>query len=357
MIEKRCFGAEWIEARKAEHRLSDAALVEKTILAFALLGSLVRLGVPLIFKGGTSLLLRLPVMKRLSIDVDIVCELEWADLETALAVVATRFPFVDWQEDDRGKHRIPERRHYKFFYKPCFARGKVPSYVLLDVVKEPSLHPVVNEVPIRMNLFEVEQELKVRVPTVEGLLGDKLAAFAPNTIGVPLREGSQVQVMKQLFDVGELFNLAQDFRQVSDTYGKLSAVESGYRGGRFSRSASLLDTFETSRSLTVAGLKGTQPDLAVEQLLKGREALRSHLVGARFGDMELKVAAAKAGCLAKVFLDGNLKLLEGDFRFTTDGLDRLKSLRLAADPQLEGVKRLAPEAFHYWALAYGALAQ
>jgi predicted nucleotidyltransferase component of viral defense system len=48
-------------------------ILERSLYALTLLGRLVDSGLPFIFKGGTSLILHLPQIRRLSIDVDIVC--------------------------------------------------------------------------------------------------------------------------------------------------------------------------------------------------------------------------------------------------------------------------------------------
>lgn len=48
-------------------------ILERSLYALTLLGHLVESGLPFVFKGGTSLLLHLPQVRRLSIDIDIVC--------------------------------------------------------------------------------------------------------------------------------------------------------------------------------------------------------------------------------------------------------------------------------------------
>ena len=83
-----------------------------------------------------------------------------------------------------------------------------PLFILLDVVEERECHLPLTVKPILTPFIEVEEEVTVTIPTVEGLLGDKLTAFSPNTIGVPFEnrngESQSMQVAKQLFDVGFL---------------------------------------------------------------------------------------------------------------------------------------------------------
>jgi len=201
VVISKCFTSEWILAKRAEFGGGDPVLIEKTIHAFALLCHLARRGVPLVFKGGTSLLLRLPRPKRLSIDVDILCPLQATELDPILADIGRATPFLRHEEDHRDPRRLPARRHFKFFYKPCDPSNRVP-HVLLDVVIGEPVHPHSSQVAIQSPFILVNEEVRVEVPTIEGLLGDKLTAFAPNTVGIAFSEDSAMQVIKQLFDVG-----------------------------------------------------------------------------------------------------------------------------------------------------------
>lgn len=63
----------WIETVASKNNVRDIALVEKTIRAFSLLEALVRSECPLLFKGGSSLLLHFDSNRRLSIDIDVIC--------------------------------------------------------------------------------------------------------------------------------------------------------------------------------------------------------------------------------------------------------------------------------------------
>lgn len=74
MISTESFSKEWIVRRSEELGYNNKQLLEKVIRAFALLEMLVDAGAPVIFKGGSSLLLILKdTLNRLSIDVDVIC--------------------------------------------------------------------------------------------------------------------------------------------------------------------------------------------------------------------------------------------------------------------------------------------
>lgn len=330
----------------------DPTLIEKTIHAFALLGHLAKMKIPFVFKGGTSLLLRLPQFRRLSIDVDILCPLPDAELDRVLDEIAPIHPFLRHEEDHRGFSRLPARRHFKFFYQPCDPNNR-GAYVQLDVVKEEKLHPYSSVVPIQQPLLIVEEDLQVEVSTVEGLLGEKLTAFAPTTVGIPLHH-DPMQVMKQLFDVAELFNAATDHDSIANAYSAVFQAENGYRDNRFTKEDALSDTFETARQLCQSGLRGAVPHEHQPLLETGRRALASHLIGTTFTLDQARVAGAKAACIAAALSNGSDHLLIDRFANEPDLIARLATLTLP-DPVLQRLRSSNPEAFHYWARAFGVL--
>jgi hypothetical protein len=63
----------------------------------------------------------------------------------------------------------------------------------------------------------------VTVPTVDAIIGDKLTAFAPNTIGIPYFRGKDnqsfsMEIIKQLFDLGKLFEEIGDVEVVRRSF-------------------------------------------------------------------------------------------------------------------------------------------
>lgn len=354
MISSQCFTEEWVRQKSLEIGAGDRLLVEKTIHAFALLGHLAKRDVPLVFKGGTSLLLRLPKFRRLSIDIDVMCPLPDGELDRILKEVAADAPFERYEEDDRGPNRLPARRHFKFLYRPVGDWGKQTSHVVLDVVKEEPLHPVIERIPIRSPLFECDEEILVSVPTVEGLLGDKLTAFAPNTVGVRLHKDSAMQVIKQLFDVAELFDAAANLEEVDRSYSVLFQAENAYRDGKFTREQALTDSIKTAKLICGAGLKGAPKNPDLDMLLGGGKALAGHLANCKFTQQELKVAAAKAACIAGLLYAGKFSTA-AIRRYDPDQVAELRNVELPAEPYLGRLKKVSPEAFHYLAIGEGVL--
>ena len=296
MIADKCFTNEWINARRGQIGKVDPVLLEKSIHAFALLCGLARSNLPFVFKGGTSLMLLLPAIRRLSIDVDISMETPRAEYEPLLTTIGQTPPFKRYEPDDRGERGLPKRTHFKFFYDSTISQR--PDYVLLDILDERNMYPETEVRPVMTSFIELEQPASVRMPTLTGLLGDKLAAFAPTTIGILYDQDKSMQIVKQLFDIGELFGVVDDLRAVDQAYSTISEAESQYRGGNHSRLQVLDDTFSAAIKLCGIGLKGIKDDAHSIELKDGIARISSHLVNARFRLEEAKIAASRAALLA-----------------------------------------------------------
>ena len=94
MIDTEKVTIHWIEKVSKENRNADKILVEKIIRALLLLEGLVKEKLPLVFKGGTALMLHLNSSKRLSIDIDIILPNAPKNLEDILDRVATEQDFI-----------------------------------------------------------------------------------------------------------------------------------------------------------------------------------------------------------------------------------------------------------------------
>lgn len=351
MIEEICFTADWLDNKRRDLK-TDPYLLERALHAFALLGHLAESGLDFVFKGGTSLLLHVPVIRRLSIDIDILCSAPAEILEESVAKVATVAPFVHFEEDDRGTRGLPLRRHFKFYYTPVLEGNPAP-FVILDVVEESDIpHDVITK-PITPDILQIRREIPVKVPTVESLLADKLTAFAPKTIGVPFeppngRDADTMQIMKQLFDVGELFDLAEDLSSIRQVYLKVFALENHYRGDNFTPEQTLNDTLDAALHLSKHNLKGVKDGPEAEKLLDGVRKLSSHLVNHRFNPTIAKIAAAKAALLSRLILVEDQNESLSHWR-TLPAVNEIGDLVIEGTwKQLQRLRNTSPEAFFYW---------
>jgi hypothetical protein len=159
-----------------------------------------------------------------------------------------------------------------------------------------------------------------------------------------------MQFMKQVFDIGELFNAAADFGAVRAAYEQVFAAENGYRGGKFTTELALQDSFYTAYRVAQVGFNVAPKDGRDELLEAGRKQIESHLVGVRFRREEMKIAAAKAALLASA-LRATAQPGFGALRYDETKLASLKGARFDAAYSAVGRLKAIPEAMWLWAEA------
>jgi len=116
--------------------------------------------------------------------------------------------------------------------------------ILLDVLQTDPPYPQLQDTPIKLSLFpDTSAVVSVKTPTIDSICGDKLTAFAPNTIGIPYEKSggsATLEIIKQLFDIGHLFKKVSDLGAIRSSYIKVGRREGGYRGGAYSLRQSLV---------------------------------------------------------------------------------------------------------------------
>ena len=330
MLKKENFTEEHIrDLQSASHR--DPLLLERSVYAFGLLEAITRVGMPFIFKGGTCLMLLLERPMRLSTDIDIIVA-PGTDLNTFIEEAGKIFPFVSVEEQVRkGKNTI-EKRHFKFVYEsPVMERS---IYILLDVLFEDAKYKRLIAKPIKNELILTDgEDLTVQIPSVESILGDKLTAFAPHTTGILLNSNKDMEIIKQLYDVMTLIEVAEDFTEVRETYYSLVQDEIAYRGLDIGPGDALRDTYNATVSIASRG-KASKEDYV--SYLQGLRDVRSHIYVENFSAEEaskrVPVVMYLVACLLKNVpfekdIDPAAYLGAG---FISDELKALKSLRKVA---------------------------
>ncbi len=325
----------------------NPVMLEKAIVALQLLGHLAESGLPVQFKGGTSLLLRLNPIRRLSIDVDIVTQAKPEELLTVFERVRKLAPFTAYEHDAQRDRDLPPKRHFRFFY-PSAIEPKI-DHVLLDVLFEPQVAPHCELVIIDTPFITSEREVRVAVQTLNSLLGDKLTAFAPRTIGILYHPLRKTDIVKQLFDVGVLFDAATDLSVAAEAYAVSHARQLVYRQANFSLADTLNDSIEAGFFYCQIGLRGgvsTEHGLSLQD---GVSALQNHLVNLPFRRDEARIAAAKVACVAAWIQRRPAGMTIEQLRFQADRVAELRDLEI--QPPWRSLTRLKggnAEAFHYW---------
>ncbi len=234
MIKDKCFTEAWLEQfkKQKDHKRIDKIILEKMIYALHLLEKLKENGLDFVFKGGTSLVLLLKEGNRFSIDIDIICNAERKDLEEILNKVVESSHFTEWKLDEHRSYQpgVP-KAHYKFAFD---TKQQGSGTILLDVLIEDSIYPALAELPVNTKWIETETETMVTVPTIDAITGDKLTAFAPNTIGIPYFKGKDnqpfsMEICKQLFDLSKLFEHIEDVELVAKSFMAFAEQEINYR--------------------------------------------------------------------------------------------------------------------------------
>ncbi|MHA1586620.1 MAG: nucleotidyl transferase AbiEii/AbiGii toxin family protein [Candidatus Heimdallarchaeota archaeon] len=316
MIKSESLSSDWISERRKIYK-KDPAIMEAMIYALYLLEHLKQTDLKFIFKGGTSLVLLLDQPKRFSVDIDIIIKPSVTKevLETHLSKITASSAFTGMELDKRRSYQkgIP-KAHYKFSYESNIGTkdkeenviSNPQREILLDIVFEENPYPETVEMPVVTEWLKQEGEtVKVIMPNVNSVTGDKLTAFAPNTTGVPYGIDKEKEIMKQLFDVGCLFDEISDIEVVKQSFNSIVIPEIEYRPERNIESADqvLQDIIDTS--LLIAGitnLSKDEKDPALREINTGINQFKHYLFEGTFGLLEAKVASSKAALLAAIIL-------------------------------------------------------
>lgn len=344
MISKDCYTLEWIERVSLENKVPDKIIVEKVIRAFSLLESLVAQGCPLVFKGGTSLMLHFDSSKRLSIDIDIVCP-PGTDIQPYLER-AKEYEFYDYELVERiTPHNVP-KLHSKFFYNVTYKTNADVGHILLDVLYEDNHYHKIESKNIDSPFVQHDGKiLSVALPSTEDLLGDKLTAFAPNTTGIPYFKGDKdcsMEIIKQLYDIASLFDKVEDLAITATTFSKFAKVEMKYRNIESDDVNLVLDDiFNTA--LCIA-LRGKERKDEFDRLQRGVIRIKSFIFSESYTIDTAILNASKAAYLA-VLLKTNNNIV---VHFNND-FEALRSKSITKlDTGLNKLKKYAPESFYYW---------
>lgn len=276
---------------------ADPSILERTVFAFGLLEAIRSVGMPFIFKGGSSLMLMLDNPRRLSTDIDIIVN-HGTDVDGYIEKAGKIFPFINVEEHKRKGLNDIEKRHFRFLF--LSPRSGKEINILLDVVFEDNPYSVVHERPIRSSLLISEgEDLTVIVPDKNCILGDKLTAFAPHTTGIPFGADKELEIIKQMFDCWTLIQEMDDYSTVSNVYGQISALERGYRGLDINAEDCLKDTIDSC--ICIMG-RGNVRSEEYQLFSRGIGAIQGHIFEGRINGENAGVYASEVMHLATCIL-------------------------------------------------------
>lgn len=348
MISKDCFTTKWIYEVSEKLNYKDKNLIEKVIRALSLLEMLVESGCPLIFKGGTALMLILTdSLHRLSIDIDIICPPN-TDIEEYLKEYK-KYGFVKVKQVGKEylKNNLP-LEHAKVYYEVTYTdKTNINEYIRLDILYENNPYQNLIQIPIDNHFIKLEgTPVFVTVPSKEDMLGDKMTTFAPNTIGIPYFKGNRncnMEIIKQLYDIHRLFDNVNNFTLVYEAFKNVAEVQLKYRGIEGQINKYYSDVRNIALCISTRGKAG-QGD--IDYFVDGIKRVRSFIFQENYyidnAIIGASIIAYLATCFEKEIFDiekysGNPK----DIVYL-DISNHLSS-------KLRKLKTSNPEAFFYWA--------
>lgn len=336
MIVTESYTSEWIKSRRESHNKADPSIIEKVIYALSLVEQLSLAKLDFVFKGGTCLFLLLPEPRRFSIDVDIVTTESRERIESILNEVTAKGIFTKWSLDDIRSYKpgVSKAHYHLHFYSNAEQKEKD---VMLDILYEKHNYPEIIDGKIQSPWLQTDgSPTLVKIPTIDSITGDKLTAFAPETIGIQYGRKKEMEIIKQLFDIGTLFDLIQNIETVKKAFDIVSRQEIGYRAEKKITTSQVLDdTISTARIIAFRGIhvddagKTKFPEIAA-----GLEEIKSYIFTAPFRIDEAITASAKAAYLAAIIKTNQSKILKyspeiniGDYLFTDPAYNKLNKLK------------------------------
>ncbi len=336
---------EVVRELESQYSKADSILMEKQIYAFILLIYLKRAGIDFIFKGGTSLILHYSELKRFSIDIDIQVKPD-TGLTPYLDSVVENSPFVRYEEDIRKSGSKLTKRHFKFYFASTQQNSFGESYVLLDIVFGEYPFSKIEQRFLPAPFVDLDDEREFRlitVPSTGGIIGDKLTAFAPRTVGIPFYRGGRsmsLEIVKQLFDLGNLFDLEFNTGEMIAAFFPIAESAIRDRELDIEVEAIFSDTF----SLCFAISTRDQNSKEFNDILAGIKRFVNFLSDRRFNVVDAIRSSAKVAYMVMLLKTNSHAVEKYDNGINIDTL----SIHDFEYSKLNKLKKIDPQAFFYW---------
>jgi hypothetical protein len=151
-----------------------------------------------------------------------------------------------------------------------------------------------------------------------------------------------MEIIKQLYDIGYLFDSIQDIDVTKRTFRRFAEVEMKYRDLKGIKPEDILtDIYQTSLCLSLRGAEG-KGDFV--ELLKGIERLKGFIFSEKFQIEKAIVHASKAAYISRV-IEQDSKSLE---KYSDPIQIAEVSINQPSPTRLNKLKKSNPEAFFYW---------
>lgn len=257
-------------------------------------------------------------------------------------VIKENYIFNNYQKENRKNASELSKEHYKFYFTSIL--DGTEKYILLDILYEDNPYTETVIRPIEsVFLRTIGESVGVLTPSIDCILGDKLTAFAPNTIGIPYNADKELEIIKQLFDVSNLFDKCTDIHKVRGTFTRIAQNELKYRKMiDVTTQDVLLDIYDTSFIIAMRGAYGKEE---FTQLEKGMKRIKSHIFSQKFNIEDAVLCSSKAAYCSMLLAHSTSDI---------ERFDKAVDLRNEAI-ELDGftkyfksLKKITPEGYFYW---------
>jgi len=303
MIDPKTFQKEWFEGLRKKYKSINPPVAEKMIHSLALVEELSKTNLDFVLKGGTSLAMLISPFRRFSVDVDIVTKVNREKVEEILQKICEGNHFTTYKLEEKRSYKpgIP-KAHYKLFYNSSISNRE--NRLLLDILFSEIAYPKILSKQIKNEwIITIEPEVKVSILSIESVLGDKLTAFAPNTTGILYGKRKELEIAKQLFDIGCLFDAAENVNEIKTSFQTIVSKEIKYRGLLINGNDVLNDIIQTAILIATRGSKLSKQDMEhFREIVNGVSSLNEFLIGEKFRIEDAITAASKAAYLAAKIL-------------------------------------------------------
>ena len=315
-----------------------------------LLEGLAKQKIDFMFKGGTALMLLFDSTKRLSIDIDIIIPKHLDNLDKIFNDLVNEQGFNRFEIQERNKNSKIDKEHYKFYYAPITKTASEEDYILLDILYEENKYKNILKIPIKSTFVPlIGDTLETNIPSLEDLLGDKLTAFAPDTTGIPYYKkdiSMSMEIIKQLYDIGNLFDVVQDINIIKSTFNEIAKTELTYRGLKTNSEKDVLeDIYQTSLCLVMRGSDGKGD---FDLLQSGINRIKQFIFSENYYLDKAIISASKSAYLS-ILLKHNANKIE---KYSNPSQMKDWLVDKPLNTKLNKLKNSNPEAFFYWYKIY-----
>jgi hypothetical protein len=276
LADPKFFTREHVEAHKG---VAPAYLAELVVHCLELVAQLAASKLDFRFKGGNSQLILLEQPRRLSIDVDIVTTTGKEELTKLVMGIAERCKAFTRVETRAPKTKpwlpmISFKLFFNSFYQPA-----EEAYVMLDAVLEAPPYGGVRKQVKCGALYESSEACEL--PSVSGLIADKMLCIGPATAGIPLGKNKEGQRLKHVFDIATLSKQPTDLAEMKAALHACLAQENKLQQSSWTWTQVFDDTVkflvDAHGNPVKPDLAGIAPGTYLYEIVKGYDDFRRHV--------------------------------------------------------------------------------